>query len=180
MRQPILIFTLLSLLFFQACKTQKDPTQILAEQKEAEVLYNNTIDAIKRRDFVLEADRLFFKNGKSAYVDYRTNFVALSGETATIQIASNNNLGAGLNGLGGVTITGTASHITESVDKNGDYRFKMRVTGTNIFADVYFTLPKGTNRCTITVSHNLHSMKLRLSGNIYPTENSDIFEGRSL
>lgn len=57
--------------------------------------------ALEQLDFVLEANRLSFKRGETAYVTSNTNFVSLSDDKAVIQIAPF--YGGGPNGVGGIT-----------------------------------------------------------------------------
>lgn len=180
MKHVLFISALFSLLLLSGCQTQKDPARIIAEQEEMEQLYQNTLKAIENRDFVLEADRLVFKYGRTAHVNSGTNFIAVSGDKATVQIASSYSPYAGPNGIGGITVTGTISNIKEDKDKNGNLSFSMNVNGTGISAYVYFTLVKGTNQSSITVSPNLNSNRITLIGSIYPTEYSVIYRARPL
>lgn len=180
MKQVVFISALFSLILLSGCQTQKDPARILAEQEEIRLLHKTTVEAIKDREFVLEADRLVFKYGHTAHVSSSTNFIAVSGQEATIQITSNFSPYAGPNGIGGVTVTGRISNIKESVDKNGTLSFSMNVVGIGVSATVSFNLPKGTNQCTVIVSPNLNSNVITFIGSIYPTEFSEIYKGRPL
>lgn len=74
--------------------------------------------ALEQLDFVLEANRLSFKRGETAYVTSNTNFVSLSDDKAVIQIAPFH--GGGPNGVGGITLEGRASNIKLKTDKKGN------------------------------------------------------------
>lgn len=60
-----------------------------AEEAEANALFEQAVQALKNKDFVLEADRIEFKRGSFVYVTPNTNFVSVKGEKATIQLAFN-------------------------------------------------------------------------------------------
>ena len=56
--------------------------------------------AIKNQDFVLEAQSVTFKNGANTFVNSTTNFIAVKGNRAVVQI-SPSNFASGPNGVGG-------------------------------------------------------------------------------
>ena len=82
-------------------KAQRDAEKA-REKIEEERAYTDAVQAIKERKFVLEADRVTFKRGRSAFVTSNTNFILLNGNRASVQIAFNGAF-AGPNGIGGVT-----------------------------------------------------------------------------
>ena len=47
------------------------------------------IQALKNKQFVLEANQVIFRNGMSAFVTSNTNFVLMNGNRATVQTAFN-------------------------------------------------------------------------------------------
>ena len=59
----------------------------------------------------MQTDRMMLRGGQVALVDPITNFVSLNGETATVQVGFNA-ASAGMNGLGGITVQGTASDLS--------------------------------------------------------------------
>lgn len=52
-------------------------------------LFEQGVQALKEKDFVLEAERVEFKRGQFVYVTPSTNFVSMKGDRATIQLAFN-------------------------------------------------------------------------------------------
>ena len=48
-----------------------------AEEAEANALFEQAVQALKNKDFVLEADRIEFKRGSFVYVTPNTNFVSV-------------------------------------------------------------------------------------------------------
>lgn len=141
------------------------------------VSFVRAVEAIKNHDFVLEADRLVFKRGETAYVSSGTNFVSLKGDEAVVQVAPFNV--GGPNGVGGVTVEGRASDMELKTDKNGNVFFSMNVLGSGISASVYLSLPVGGNNATVTVDPNFSSNRITLSGTLLPTEQSSVYQGRS-
>ena len=141
------------------------------------VNYADAVKALEELDFVLEADRIVFKRGETAFVTSNTNFVSLSDDKAVVQIAPFN--GGGPNGVGGITVEGRASNIRMKTDKKGNITFSMSVMGTGISATVDLSLPKGTNRASVTVNPNLNSNRVTLDGRLLPKERSSVFKGTS-
>lgn len=162
-----------------------------AEQKSAEerelqermeavmdsVNYADAVKALEELDFVLEADRIVFKRGETAFVTSNTNFISLSDDKAVVQIAPFN--GGGPNGVGGITVEGHASNIRMKTDKKGNITFSMSVMGTGISATVDLSLPKGTNKASVTVNPNLNSNRITLDGRLLSKERSSVFKGNS-
>ena len=73
------------------------------------MLFQEAKEAIDNQTFVLEADRVYFKYGTSAFVSSNTNFVGQDGDKAVVQVAFNVPF-SGPNGLGGITVDGNASN----------------------------------------------------------------------
>ena len=69
-------------------KAQRDAerARLKAEEQAADqVAYQQAVQAIKDKQFVLEADQVIFKRGQTAFVSSNTNFVMLNGQRATVQ-----------------------------------------------------------------------------------------------
>lgn len=150
-----------------------------ADEAAQMALFEQAVQALKARDFVLEAERVEFKRGRFAYVTPSTNFVSLNGNKATIQLAFNGAF-AGPNGIGGITVDGTASNVEMKTDKKGNVTFSMMVQGVAVSANVTFRLIKGANKCTATVSPNFNSNRISFTGYLYPSDQSNVFKGRSI
>ena len=150
-----------------------------AEEAEANALFEQAVQALKNKDFVLEADRIEFKRGSFVYVTPNTNFVSVKGEKATIQLAFNTPA-AGPNGIGGITVDGTTSGVQMKTDKKGNVMYEMNVQGVAVSARVTFRMAKGTNKCTASVSPNFNSNRISFTGNLYPSSESNVFKGRSI
>lgn len=161
----------------EAKKAEKEARKLEQKMKD-EMLYHQAEKALKDESFVLEADRVIFKRGRSAFVTSNTNFVALADGRATIQIAFNGPY-PGPNGLGGVTVDGRASNIQMNKDKKGNISFSMQVLGSGISAQVNIELYHGSNMASVTVSPSFNTNRITLNGALLPAEDSNVFKGRS-
>ena len=135
--------------------------------------------AVQNMDFVLEADNVSFKNGATAFVNSNTNFIAVKGKRAVVQI-SPSDFAAGPNGVGGVTVDGMISGMKVKTEKKGRTTISMNVSGIGINAQVELYMFPGSNEATATVYPNFNSNTVWMSGEIIPYENSTVIKGRSL
>ena len=154
----------------KAAKKAEKEARKAAEEAENMALFEQAVQALNDKDFVLEADRVEFKRGRFVYVTPSTNFVSMDGNRATIQLAFN----------GGITVEGNASNVEMKTDKKGNITFSMMVQGVAVSANVTFRMVKGSNKCTATVSPNFNSNRISFTGTLYPTEQSNVFKGRSI
>lgn len=125
-----------------------------AEEAEANALFEQAVQALKNKDFVLEADRIEFKRGSFVYVTPNTNFVSVKGEKATIQLAFNTPA-AGPNGIGGITVDGTTSGVQMKTDKKGNVMYEMNVQGIRLveqYVTDFFVQKNKNGRCLISFS----------------------------
>lgn len=140
--------------------------------------YQQAVQALKNKQFVLEANQVIFRNGMSAFVTSNTNFVLMNGNRATVQTAFNTPY-PGPNGIGGVTVDGNSSDMKMNVDKKGNVNCSFSVQGIGISAQVFITMSNGDNNASVTISPNFSNNNLTLNGNIIPLDQSNIFKGRS-
>ena len=106
---------------------------------EGQEEFNAAVQAINNQSFVLEANNIQPMNGQVFYVNSNTNFVSLNDGQAMVQIASNSPY-PGPNGLGGITVQGSASNIQTKQDDKGNVYLNMNVQGVFISATVrYYT-----------------------------------------
>ena len=164
-------------------KAEQERAQKREVEKRIEAIQDSirsveAFTALEQLDFVLEANRLSFKHGETAFVTSNTNFVSLSDDKAVIQVAPFN--GGGPNGVGGITLEGRASNIKLKTDKKGNVTLTMSVSGTGLSATVDISLPKNGYMASVTVNPNFHSNRVTLYGILLPTDKSDVYKGRSL
>ena len=163
----------------QAERKAQREAQKAREKAENERNYAIAVQALKEGKFVLEADQLVFKRGRSAFVSSTTNFVLMDGEHASVQIAANNAL-AGPNGIGGITVDGSRKEMKSTTDKKGNVNCSFSVQGIGISAQVYITLTNGGNNASARISPNFNSNTLTLNGVLVPLSQSNVYKGRAL
>lgn len=163
----------------KAAKKAEKEARKAAEAAEQQALFEQGLQALEGKDFVLEADRVEFKRGQFVYVTPSTNFVSMQDDRATIQLSFNIPV-SGPNGIGGITVEGSASNIEMKTDKKGNVTYSMMVQGVAVSANVTIRMVKGTNKCTATVSPNFHSNRVSFTGYLYPSDQSNVFKGRSI
>lgn len=143
------------------------------------LMYVKAEKAISKKDFTLEADKVVFKYGQTAFVNTNTNFVSVKGDKSVVQVALNIPV-SGPNGLGGITLDGNVSNYEVQKDKKGNIHVSMNVMGTGISAMIDIDLYKGSNKASVTISPNFNSNRMTLSGVIVPSSSSRVFKGRSI
>lgn len=154
----------------------KKKERLAKDAIEGEEAFNTAVQAINNQSFVLEANTIQPMNGQVFYVNSNTNFVSLNGGQAMVQIASNSPY-PGPNGLGGITVQGSASNIQTKQDDKGNVYLNMSVQGTFISATVSLMLTNGTNNATVTVDPNFSGRYLQMTGILVPYSQSNIFQG---
>ena len=162
----------------EAKKAEKEAKKA-AEKAAQEALFQQALLAINNKNFVLEADRVEGKRGQFVYVNSNTNFVAVNGDEATVQLALNGAF-SGPNGVGGITVEGKTSKVEIEQDKKGNVSFSMMVQGVGISAQLTFRMAKGSNECTATILPHFNSNRVSFTGKILPTAQSTVFKGRAL
>ncbi|MGM9736339.1 MAG: DUF4251 domain-containing protein [Candidatus Cryptobacteroides sp.] len=189
--KPFLLILLLTISLSAASQTQKriytkaelKNGQSLELERRIEQVQDSlraveALASLENLDFVVEANKIVFRRGETAYVNSATNFISLSDDLAVIQVAPYN--GGGPNGVGGITVEGKASDIVMKTDRKGNVTLSMEVFGTGVSATVSISLPKGSYRAVVTVNPNLHSNRVTLHGILMPSSCSSIFKGRAL
>lgn len=185
MKRAVFIAVLFVMLFGNAAKAQENVTFTKEQQKELSekldsIMFVQGVQAIKDKQFTLEADRIISKRGRTAYVSSNTNFVMIEGEKAVVQVAFSNSASGGPNGLGGITVEGSISSYEIKESKKGNITLTLNVTGIGISARLNIYMTKGSNRATVEISPNFNSNRTTLSGILLPNDQSLVFKGTSL
>ena len=120
-----------------------------------------------------------FKYGTTAFVSPNTNFVAVKGNKAVVQVAFNIPI-SGPNGLGGITVNGNISGYKQTTDKKGNISVSMNVMGVGISAQGNIRLNKGSNNASVDISPNFNSNNFSLTGSLLPMAKANVFKGNSL
>ena len=184
MKRFSILLTLFLLVMAGSAAAQEERELTKAEKKALQeridsLQYAEAVQALNDRAFTLEADKVIFKYGQTAYVTSNTNFVSVQDDKETVQVAFNIPI-SGLNGLGGVTVDGQFSKYDLRTDKKGNVMLSLSVMGSGISARVDITLYAGSNEATVNILPNFSSNRLTLSGVILPLHKSRVFKGRSL
>ena len=146
-------------------RKQKKAEQELLDQ----MFFDEAKQAIEMKNFILEA----------AFVSPNTNFVAVKGNKAVVQVAFNIPI-SGPNGLGGITVNGNISGYKQTTDKKGNISVSMNVMVVGISAQVNIRLNKGSNNASVDISPNFNSNNFSLTGSLLPMAKANVFKGNSL
>lgn len=184
MKRTVYIAVLLVMILSATAQAQVNESLTKEEQKELNekidsIMFVQGVQAIKDKQFTLEADKIISKRGRTAFVTSNTNFVMVNGDEAVVQVAFNNS-GFGPNGLGGITVEGTVSSYQLKENKKGNITLTMNVTGVGISARLIIYMTKGSNRASVEISPNFNSNRTTLSGILLPNDQSLVFKGTSL
>jgi hypothetical protein len=161
-------------------QSNKEKKEIRKKQKEAlEAEMAKSIKlSIDSQQWVLEAYSLADKRGATIQVPSNLNFVAMNGSEVFIQIGSNAGLGA--NGVGGVSLSTTASRYeVKQNPKNGSYFIKLYTTSTA----GSFTIMMDCDSTGQTVSASVQgntSQKVQYRGQLVPLKQSTVYKGRAI
>ena len=154
----------------------KKQERLAQDAVEGQEEFNAAVQAINNQSFVLEANNIQPMNGQVFYVNSNTNFVSLNDGQAMVQIASNSPY-PGPNGLGGITVQGSASNVQVKQENNGNVYLSMSVQGIFISATVNLVLYSGTNNAMVTVDPNFSGNNLTMNGTLLPYSDSNVFQG---
>lgn len=157
-------------------RKEKKEQRLAKDAVMGEEAFNGAMQAITNKSFVLEANSVQPLNGRIYYVNSNTNFVSLNDGQAMVQIASNSPY-PGPNGLGGITVQGSASNVQVKQESNGNVYVSMSVQGIFISATVNLVLYSGTNNATVTVDPNFSGNDLTMTGTLIPYSESNVFQG---
>lgn len=172
-----------SVVFSQEIDKKANRVALREARREAENniqsdLFKEIVKSLNERSFVVEVNKISFKNGVARLVNATTNFIALDGNSAIVQLSSNRNYIFGPNGIGGITVEGSPSNLKIVTDKKGNVTLSMSVQGIAISAQVTIVVPKNSNRAIATVMPNFYSQRIILNGTICPLDKSTVFKGR--
>lgn len=161
--------------------TRKERRAMEREKKEAEEkVYEEQQSAIVKMaidsaNWVLEADMLFNRYGRSVNVSSTLNFVGVTNDFATVQLGSQS--GLGYNGVGGVTLDGKVTkYEVDYNEKKGTYFIVLIVSSALGTFDVRMSANKTGSMVDATIKGN-GPQSVRYSGRLLPTSMSTIYKG---
>ncbi|HNS18202.1 MAG TPA: DUF4251 domain-containing protein [Bacteroidales bacterium] len=147
-----------------------------ARRKQEEWMKQVTRTMIENQRFVLEADYISGKSGVPIPVNPSINFIIIDSANATMQLGSAT--GAGWNGVGGVTISGSVSkYEVTRVEKK-------KYVAYNVLIIVFTNLGTYDIHCVVTddgradaTIRSTTSGQVSYTGTLYPPEISRIYKG---
>ncbi|GAB5555464.1 MAG: hypothetical protein Sapg2KO_50550 [Saprospiraceae bacterium] len=126
--------------------------------------------------WVLTAHTLRDRRGNNAFVNPTTNFVAIAGKEAVIQIATNN-FEPGLNGLGGQTLEGRLTNY-KIKDRGLGKGFDIRMDFTGVLTfNIWISITDSGN-ASLQLS-GLRGQRITYLGDLGVLEGSGIFVGNT-
>ncbi len=154
-----------------------------AERKRQQAItdsieYQLAVKAVEDKHFVIVADQIRGRYGRTLNVNRSTNFVLVQGDTAVVQFALEGVINSP-NGIGGITAESRITKHSLSYDKKENMNYTMFVNGTALTGNITFSLPKGSKRCSATVSANFSGDQLTFTGYLEPYI-SNLYQGRSI
>lgn len=161
----------------EALKKEREARKTLEAQQDS-IAYLKAVESLKSGTFVLEASNVTFPNGITRFVSNTTNYVQANDGNGIVQTAFTNfTYSPGPNGLGGVTVEGKISGFQLKQDKDGNYFCNYNIQGTAVLATISITLTGGTNQASVIISPNFNNNNMTMTGNLYPLNESDVFQG---
>ncbi len=124
--------------------------------------------------FVLQATEV--RNSYGHYemgLNDNTNFLLMQDDKGIFQVAFNN-MSAGANGLGGITLHGHISNKRVTHDKKGNTIITYTMVGRRMNASVSITIFNGSDQAVADVFPNLGNGRISLRGRLVPYLNEDI------
>lgn len=124
--------------------------------------------------FVLQATQV--SNSRGHYelgLNDNTNFMLMQGDKGIFQVAFNN-MNAGANGLGGITLHGRISNKQFKHDKKGNAIITYTMVGRRMNATVTITIFKESDQAIADVYPTLGNGRISLRGRLVPYLNEDL------
>jgi hypothetical protein len=154
-------------------KEKKKAARALENQKQ----YEQMLQLVESRKFVLEADYLSDSKGLRIPVTSNLNFILVDSARGVLQVGSN--AGMGSNGVGGVTAEGDVQRwrVTTNEKRKSisvDYTL---LTHTGPYDVMLFVSPGGYTTGWIS---GIRGGKLMYDGKLIPRNRSRVFKGHSL
>jgi|YelNatPaOPRAMG01_1025707.scaffolds.fasta_scaffold03713_5 hypothetical protein len=150
----------------QAKKAARDAAKMAA--------YDKAVQALKDKDWILEASQVYNKWGRIFEVNDNTNFIMLEKDKAYLQLAFNG-FRSGPNGIGGVTLKGYPTKISIKTDKSGNVTYTMNVFGNGLNADITIWLGYGDNHAEAMVNATFSNGQVSFSGRLVPLAESNYY-----
>lgn len=159
-----------------ANETKKERKERIKKDHEIvdSVFHLKALHAIQNGYFVLQARQV--RNSYGQYemgLNDNSNFLLMQGDKGIFQVAFNN-MSAGANGLGGVTLHGRIGKLDIKGDKKGNAIITYNMIGRRMNAYVTITLFKGSDQAVAIIDPTLGRGQITLRGRLVPYRNDGI------
>lgn len=141
------------------------------EHGSSDSLYQKALKAIDGRKFVIKANTLTLKQGRSGNVDSESNFVVLNDEKATIQVHLYKQGGSD---AAPVLQEGKVSNLNKRYSKKGDVLLDAKVQNGSFIIKINIRLKKGTNIAHVRVSSIGNNEDFTLVGTLIPGDITEV------
>lgn len=147
-----------------ACAAQRPatPEQIAA--------HDRAMDILKAQAFMVKADYLTVQNRAIPGVIDNTNFIAVLGDKAIVQVSPG--MSGGPNGLGGFTVTGNVTGYKLTTRPGGETVAQYHVSAVVGSCDITVTLARDTPQANVIISNSMRSYRATMRGDIAPIDDS--------
>ncbi len=156
---------------------QKEKAEI-RKQKMAivdSIRFNNVVDAVSEGYFVILVDRVTvnFSGYMENSLDNQRNFILVQGKNGVVQTSSSWGY-PGFNNMGGITLSGKLQNMRTKIDKKGNISIGYALIGHNVNAEIYISLPKGSQYATAQVTPIMGRGAFTMYGRIAPYRNPNL------
>lgn len=165
LRHIIFFVALVSLLALGGCKSLKTPPT-----KEQQAAHELAVDVLKAKTFLIKADRLSVQNQSIPGAIQSTNFVSVFGDKAVVQVSPG--MSGGPNGVGGFTVSGTATGYKFSEKPGGEARAEYHVSATVGSCEVTILLGSRGADATVFINNSFRNYKATIYGKVVPFDDS--------
>ncbi|MCM1022315.1 MAG: DUF4251 domain-containing protein [Muribaculum sp.] len=184
MMSVLVVASVICMMVLAGCSTTKELTPEQKARKELQARADSlraevAAQAVMSGHFIAGADQITLRRGRTFNVNSNLNYVSLNGTDAVLQVGSTSGW-PGFNGIGGITLKGTATDLQTSVDKKGNLNFSMRVSGSGMSAEVRLQMTKGTDKAFVQIKGTFSYYGLTMYTTVEPFDGVGAVEGRSL
>lgn len=145
----------------QAREAGADALRMKKEVNREDTIHASAVDALKHSYFVLQADEVINRNGVEAEAEALTNFVAVRGPIAIVQLAKS------IDGTPcGVTMEGRIGQMKIEEDRKGNTVCTFNIDSPMRTMTLRITLSKKSNEAMAEISSCKHVKGIALNGRL--------------
>lgn len=145
-----------------------------AEAEQREKTRKRMLSLVDKQSFVLTANILYDKRQNSYPVSANTNFLAVNGKHATVQIAFPGAIGR--NGIGGVTIDGRVTSYEVRKSKKGGINVYAQISSTSL-GNATLNLRVLNNGTARAIIRGSFGSAITLAGDLLNPAEASVYKG---